>query len=415
VTSPQNLESNSPRSRWTITRVDRGTPSTDVAIPPSTELTSSVNNDLSPQEHAELARLMATARSIAPWSGPGDDGPGAPPPAASPTLAARPRRRGLIAAIVAALVVLVVGGIAWATVGGRPDPADTVTAVTDDLREWDSISYRGRLDQFSSGDIEIDLTVNRAGDIAGTLARPEGGRAEYAQIDGVEMLKADAAWFADEIDPEDRAGRLADRWVKNPNGLLLSVATQVKSPEALASDLRGPLPDVSLDGWSPFKEGDPEIVDGAPARRITGIGPEMLVSDGGDPRLLGVRPTLAPTGATMMQVAPGTPGAVAAIEAARTARDSAVDYSQRLFAKPVVTVEWTAPPPATCPRVCSVSVRVTNTEAFAASGSVTAEANGRYGGFGSFDLGPGASTTLTLDAFLLEEGPVQWTTEVLSY
>ncbi|ANY08354.1 hypothetical protein [Pseudonocardia sp. HH130630-07] len=435
MTSSNTPEPNEQRAWWTITPAGPSVPDdtakaapagTDVARPGAagTELAHPAGTTMTAAERADLARLMATARAVGPWIGPvpydaGGAGHGTPPvpPEQGGSRPSGNRRRPVVVAGAIALALVVAGGVAWSALGGRPDPGDAVAAATDDLSTWESVTYRGRITQISAGDLDVDITVNRDGDAAGTLALPEGGRAEYARIDGIEMLRADDAWFADEIDLVDRAGRLANRWVKNPMGEVYALDTVLKPPGDLAGDLGGHLPELpSGVGWSPWSDGGTSDVDGTPARRITGIGDELFVTDGADPRLLGYRPTFVTTGPSMLQVAPGTPEALDAVGAARGARDTAVDYQQRLSAAPEVTVEWATPPPGTCPESCSATVRVTNAETFPATGSVTAMTNGRIADVESFDLAPGASATLTFTGYRPWDGPAtRWTTETRAY
>ncbi|MDN5913688.1 MAG: hypothetical protein L0I76_00985 [Pseudonocardia sp.] len=298
------------------------------------------------------------------------------PPGGAPDDPVRPgggRRRVVVIVAVLLLVLGTVGGLLWWSIGpgSRPKPAEAVSAAIDDLRNWELIGYRGEVTPTGSPDLTIDVTVDRNGDMAGTLTRPDGVRAEYARIDGVELLKAESRWYDDGNRTEDKAARLGGRWVKNPSGEVTGLDSDLLAPAALAADLDTPGLRSTVSSFSPYEEGEPEQVDGGPARRLEGSTKHLLVSDGDDPRLLAVQETNGSAAPTPLRVVPAGPEARAGIDAARTASTTAADYMTRLFQRAEVELAWEpgAMRPCTTP-TCSVRVKVTNPEDFDARGTL---------------------------------------------
>lgn len=331
-------------------------------------------------------------------------GPAPAPPGGDPDDPVQPgggRSRAVVIVAVLLLVLGSVGGLLWWLIGpgSRPEPAEAVAAAIDDLRTWELISYRGEVALTGSPDLRIDVMVDRHGDMAGTLVKPDGARAEYARIDGVELLKAEPRWFDDDARGEDKAARLGGRWVKDPSGEVSGLDSDLLAPAALAADLDTPGLRSTVTSYSPYEEGEPEQVDGGPARRLEGSTGHLLVSDGGEPRLLAVQETTGTAAPTPLRVAPAGPEARAGIDAARTARDTAPAYMTRLFQRAEVQLAWEpgAMRPCTTPK-CSVRVKVTNPESFATRGTLRMALNGVLVGTRPFELAAHGSRVFTATA-----------------
>ena len=280
----------------------------------------------------------------------------------------------------------------------RPDADDAVTSMAEDLRDWDGITYRGEVEQIGRGNFDIDVTVDRDGDIAGVLTRDGGGRAEYARIDGVDMIKANEQWWRDDTQRETKTQRLTGIWVKNPLSETSGISSSsLKSPAALAGDLD--MPGLSGSTISLYNETGTEAVDGVNGRVIEGMARRMVISEDATPRLLSIQPSYSSAGSPL-RVSRPDPGSLATVNAARAARATAPDYTTKLYEKAKVTLAWQpAVPPLCTTQTCTVGTRVTNTSSFDARGSLSVSLNGLTQGFHPFQLRPGQSVVFTTKAY----------------
>ena len=345
------------------------------------------------------------------WPPPGT--PGTPPPDRS-----RGTRRSLIWGAVALAVVLVLGvvGVAVTTLG-RQSPDEAVAEAAEAVRDWEGVTYRGDVAQYSQGNLTVEVTVDRAGNMAGTLSRPNGARAEYARIDGVELLKADARWWKGDQQEERKIQRLAGIWVRNPSTEVAGLATALYDPQKLASSLVVPGGGSSL--FKLYRDGGEEQVDGTTGRLLTGLSRRIVVSDESQPRLLAFEPIAVPSGG-LLRVDRPDPAVLAAIGEQRPTADTAPDYSTALYQPAKVTVSLANPNGVCTTPECTVTGRVTNTSRFDASGSVQVTLNGVVVDFHQFRLAPEQASDFTASGSNPAGSaggpvPIRWEAQATSY
>jgi hypothetical protein len=312
------------------------------------------------------------------------------------------------------VILLVVALVVGVSVIGGNDPDDAVTTAADDLRGWDGITYRGDVRQYGRGDVTVDLTVNRDGDVAGTLSRPDGSRAEYARIDGVELFKGEASWWRGDTREQDKVQRLAGVWVRNATSEISGLSNRIAGPDEVASDLTPP--GLGGSGISMYRDVGTRDVAGETGRVLEGIARKVTVSQGASPHVLAVVPLGSenPLGVTRAE-----PAALGVIGERVAVRDTAPEYFKALTEQPKVTAQLVnAPPTCTTPE-CTVTVRLTNTSRFDASGSVQVRMNGRSAAFETFQLGPNQtrdlSATARNPASPGSTAPIRWEAKVSAY
>lgn len=349
--------------------------------------------------------------------GPWPQGPAGPYPPCPPPGPRRTNRLPLwIGLGLAAVVLLAVAVVVAVSRLGGGDPDDAVSAAVDDLRGWDGVTYRGEVRQYSKGDVTVDLTVNRDGDVAGTLSRSDGARAEYARIDGVELFKGDPSWWRGDAREEDKVQRLAGVWVREASSEISGLSNQISGPDEVASDLLPPR--YGSSSISVYRETGTRDVAGETGRVLEGITRKVVVSQGGSPRVLAVVPTGAET---PLAVSRAEPAALGVIGERVAVRDSAPQYLKALTEQPKVAAQvLNAPPVCTTPE-CTVTIRLTNTSRFDARGSVQVLINGQSADFETFQLGSKQSRDLVASArnpASSDPGrpvPIRWEAKVNAY
>ncbi|MET0188373.1 MAG: hypothetical protein ABW212_05190, partial [Pseudonocardia sediminis] len=254
----------------------------------------------------------------------------------------------------------------------------------------EGVTYRGTVEQPGVGPVNVEITTNAAGDRSGTLTRPDGGRASFAEVGGVPLVNGDTAWWNPEPSGAGKAQRLSGFWVRvpaaetswlGPAGLL--------PPGALADDLTGaggPPPEYAEPGGQP--------VDGVDGRAIEWPGHRVVLSDERTPRLLAVVPpgSADPAGLRVTRPAPDVVGAVATGPGTLA---SARRYDELLYA-PTDVRSALAPGQDCSTPTCTVAFTLVNGGIVEARGIATVVENGTPIGRRPFTLAPGARAALNV-------------------
>lgn len=334
--------------------------------------------------------------------GPHPAGPFPPPPGqlpplggpigwAPPTEPPRRRRRGpllLLAALVAVLVLVVVAVVVYVL---PPSPEDAVVAVSGDVRGWEGVTYRGAVAQPGVGPVTVEVTTNAAGDRSGVLTRPDGGRAEYAEVRGVPLVNGDASWWSAEPLGRAKALRLAGYWVRVPPAQTSWLgALGLLSPPALADDLAGA-------GAPPpaYSESGEQAVDGADGRAIEWPGHRVLLSDERTPRLLTIVPAGSPDPAGL-RVTRASPEALTTVADGPGTLSSARGYDALLYAPTDVVAMLPGVLPDCATPTCSVTFTLRNGGIAEARGVATLTRDSTVVGRRPFRLAAGASAPFTI-------------------
>lgn len=356
--------------------------------------------------------------------GPGYGPPGGWPPPGAPGWTPPPdrsggNRRGLIWGAVALAAVLVIVAVVFAVTSlGGQSPDKAVADATEAVRDWEGVTYRGDVSQYNRGNVAVDITVDRAGNMAGTLTRPNGARAEFARIDGVELFKAEANWWKGDQQEERKVQRLAGLWVRNPLLETTGISTALYDPQKLASSLS--VPGSGSSSFQLYSDSGTEEVDGTTGRVLTGLSRRIVVSDESDPRLLAFEPISVSSGSGLLRVSRPDAAVLAAIGDRRATADAAPDYSTAMYQAAKVTVSLSNPTGVCTTARCSVGGRVTNTSRFDATGSVQITLNGAIVDFHQFRLAPGQSTDFTASgsnpaASPGQQVPIRWEARATTY
>ncbi|MEJ2863081.1 hypothetical protein [Actinomycetospora flava] len=323
------------------------------------------------------------------YTGPFGPPPGAP--GAGPGTSA-PRRKGLVIGIVAAVVVLLLVAVAVLIAVRPASPATTLEATVADVRGWEGATYSGRIPDGDGTPTNLEMTVDRAGNAAGTLVRDGGGRAEFVLAGDEQAIRGDRAWWARAAPRPELADRLADQWLSDavlvlPRGL----ASWEQAPAALADRLAAP--DVG--------ERDEVVVAGEEARVLTPgtDGRSVTVVDGEPPRLVGFdlpgfgAGRLSPV--TVNRAAPAALGTVA--DLARQA-PTMKSYLLAVIERPrlALTVEGGE---NTCRTpTCTITVRLVNQGTIATSGTIVVTLNDAEVARHPFTSAPGSNLTFPTTA-----------------
>ncbi|WP_132429514.1 hypothetical protein [Pseudonocardia endophytica] len=327
----------------------------------------------------------------------GAPGPYGPPPGNGGGTAVWPgpprpepirRRNGKPLLIVGVVVLLlVVAGVVFFVI--PPAASSAVANAADAARGWTGATYRGPLRGPNGRTVTVDVTVGPNGDKTGTFTRDGGGRADFAETGGVQLLRGNASWWSGQAQGSDKGRRLGGIWLRNPAPETTWLrAVPLLAPGALADDLTGP-----AGAPQEYSDAGDQAVDGQDGRVVTAAEHRVVLSDDHEARLLAIVPPASadPAG---LRVSAAAPDQVAAVGSAGAPLSEAEDYSSALYYPDDVEVDILPAPPCSTP-TCTVTVKLTNSAGLEARGVVTITKNGTVLNRIPFTLGPRAEGTYT--------------------
>ena len=327
------------------------------------------------------------------WPG-GYTGPFGPPPGTpgAGTGTSGPRRKGLIIGIVAAVVVLLLVTVAVLVAVRPASPSATLEATVADVRGWEGATYSGRIPDGSGTPTNVEMTVDRAGNAAGTLTRDGGGRAEFVLAGREQAIRGDRAWWERAAPRPELADRLSDQWLSDavtvlPRGL----SSWEEPPGALADRLAAP--DVG--------EQDEVVVAGEQARVLAPgtDGRTVTVVDGEPPRLVAFDlPGFGAGRLSPVTVGRAAPAALANVQNLSQQAPTMKSYIVAVVERPrlALTVEGGE---STCRTpTCTVTVRLVNQGTIATSGTIVVTLNGTEVARHPFASAPGSNLTFPTTA-----------------
>jgi hypothetical protein len=267
--------------------------------------------------------------------------------------------------IVGAVVLLLLAAAVFLTL--PPGASSAVVGAADDARGWNGTTYRGPVRGPDGRTVTVAVTVGVNGDKAGTFTSAGGGRAEFAETGGTQLLRGNAAWWAS----SEKGRRLAGIWLRDPTPETTWLAPlPLLAPGALADDLSGAAtgstPDYADAGDQRVGDRDGRVV-AAPERRV-------VLSDDREADLLAIVPPES-AGPAGLRVAPAAPAELSAVGSAGSRLAGARGYESVLYFPDGVRVEIIPAASCTTP-TCTVSVRLTNTSGLEGRGIVTIRKNG---------------------------------------
>ncbi|MFC5142371.1 hypothetical protein ACFPK1_29375 [Actinomycetospora rhizophila] len=327
-----------------------------------------------------------------PWGTaafPGPGGPGYPPPGQGPggpygytgpfgpppgtgapgAGAPGPRRKGLLIGVAVAVVVLLLATTVVLLVTRRSPPSETLAATVADVRGWEGATYRGRLPDAGGAPANLEITVDREGNAAGTVTRDGGGRAEFVLAGREQAIRGDRAWWERDAPRPELAARLTDQWLSDaftvlPRGL----TSWEQPPNALADRLAAA--DVG--------EQEEVVVGGRDARVLTPgtDGRRVTVVDGEPPTLVEVDlPGFGQGRTTPVTVDRAAPAALATVADLARQAPTMKSYIVAITERPrlALTVEGGE---NTCRTpTCTVTVRLVNSGTIATTGTIIVTLN----------------------------------------
>jgi hypothetical protein len=324
----------------------------------------------------------------------GYTGPFGPPPGAGPPGAGTsgPRRRGLLIGIAVGVVVLLLATTVVLLATRQSPPSETLAATVADVRGWEGATYRGRIPDASGAPADLEMTVARNGDAAGTITRDGGGRAEFVLADREQAIRGDRAWWERDAPRPELADRLADQWLSDavtvlPRGL----TSWEQPPNALADRLAAP--DVG--------EQDGVVVAGRDARVLTPgtDGRRVTVVGGEPPTLVAVDlPGFGQGRTSPVTVDRAAPAALATVADLARRAPTMKSYIVAITERPrlALTVEGGE---STCRTpTCTVTVRLVNTGTIATTGTIVVTLNDVEVARHPFTSAPGSNLTFPTTA-----------------
>ncbi|MDD7938110.1 hypothetical protein PHK61_06730 [Actinomycetospora lutea] len=296
----------------------------------------------------------------------GYTGPFGPPPGAG---GSGPRRKGLVIGIAVAVVLLLLATTVVLLVTRQPAPSETLAASVADVRGWEGATYRGRFPDAAGAQANLEITVDRTGNAAGTIVRDGGGRAEFVLAGREQAIRADRAWWEGAAPRPELADRLTDQWLSDaftvlPRGL----TSWVQPPSALADRLSAP--DVG--------ERDEVVVGGRDARVLTpgSDGRSVTVVDDEPPTLVAFDLPGFGTGRTSpVAVDRAAPAALRTVADLSGQAPTMKSYIVAITERPRLALSVEGGESTCRTPTCTVTVRLVNSGTIATTGTIVVTLN----------------------------------------